>query len=156
MNIVLLFIGLNVANVVLQTIKNLATVKCGKAVAAIVNAVAFGLYTIVLVYTNADFPLWVKVVVTAGANLIGVYVVKLIEEKIQKEKLWRVEVAVNEKDKENLLQEISKENYSYYYLKTQGYYQFTFFCNTKKDSKKVKNLLENYNIKYFVTESKTL
>lgn len=156
MNIVLLFIGLNVANVILQTIKNLATVKCGKAVAAIVNAIAFGLYTIVLVYTNADFPLWVKVVVTAGANLIGVYVVKLIEEKIQKEKLWRVEVAVNEKDKENLLQEISKENYSYYYLKTQGYYQFTFFCNTKKDSKKVKNLLENYNIKYFVTESKTL
>lgn len=156
MNIVLLFIGLNVANVVLQTIKNLATVKCGKAVAAIVNAVAFGLYTIVLVYTNADFPLWVKVVVTAGANLIGVYVVKLIEEKIQKEKLWRVEVAVNEKDKENLLQEISKEKYSYYYLKTQGYYQFTFFCNTKKDSKKVKNLLENYNIKYFVTESKAL
>lgn len=156
MNIVLLFIGLNVANVILQTIKNLATVKCGKVIAAIVNAVAFGLYTIVLVYTNADFPLWVKVVVTAGANLIGVYVVKLIEEKIQKEKLWRVEVAVNEKDKENLLQEISKENYSYYYLKTQGYYQFTFFCNTKKDSKKVKNLLENYNIKYFVTESKTL
>ena len=156
MNIILLFIGLNIANVILQTIKNLATVKCGKVIAAIVNAVAFGLYTIVLVYTNADFPLWVKVLVTAGANLIGVYVVKLIEERIQKEKLWRVEVAVNEKDKDNLLQEISKEKYSYYYLKTQGYYQFTFFCNTKKDSKKVKNLLENYNIKYFVTESKAL
>ena len=127
MNIILLFIGLNIANVILQTIKNLATVKCGKVIAAIVNAVAFGLYTIVLVYTNADFPLWVKVLVTAGANLIGVYVVKLIEERIQKEKLWRVEVAVNEKDKDNLLQEISKEKYSYYYLKTQGYYQFTFF-----------------------------
>ena len=45
MNLLLVFIILNIINVVLQTVKSLATVKCGKGVAAIVNALAYGLYT---------------------------------------------------------------------------------------------------------------
>ena len=54
MNLLITFIILNIINVVIQTIKSLATVKCGKGVAAIVNAVAFGLYTIVTVYMLCD------------------------------------------------------------------------------------------------------
>ena len=45
MKLLILFIVMNIANVVIQTIKSLATVKCGKWGAAIVNAVAYGLYT---------------------------------------------------------------------------------------------------------------
>ena len=56
-----------------------------KTAAALVNALAYGLYTIVIVYTNADMNLWVKVVIVALANLIGVYVVKFIEEKKRKD-----------------------------------------------------------------------
>ena len=33
------FIMLNIVNVIIQTVKSLATVKCGKSVAALVNAV---------------------------------------------------------------------------------------------------------------------
>ena len=80
------FVILNIINVIIQTIKSLATVKCGKIVASIVNAVAYGLYTVVVVYTVCDLPLWLKVVVVGVANLIGVYVVKLIEEKSRKDK----------------------------------------------------------------------
>ena len=49
MNLLLVFIGLNIVNVIIQTIKSIATIKCGKGVASLVNAVAFGLYTVVTV-----------------------------------------------------------------------------------------------------------
>ena len=48
------FVILNIVNVIIQTVKSLATVKCGKTVASIVNAVAYGLYTVVVVYTVCD------------------------------------------------------------------------------------------------------
>ena len=87
MKLLIIFIVLNIFNVILQTVKSICTVKCGKTVAAIVNAVAFGLYTVVIVYTNADLPLIQKVLVVALSNLIGVYVVKWVEEKKRKEML---------------------------------------------------------------------
>ena len=94
MNLLILFIVLNIANVILQTAKSICTVKCGKLVAAIANAVAYGLYTVVIVYTVCNLPLWEKILVVAVANFIGVYVVKMVEQKLEKEKLWKVELAV--------------------------------------------------------------
>ena len=94
MELLIIFIALNIVNVILQTVKSLATVKCGKVAAAIVNAVAYGLYTIVLVYTMCDLPLMWKASIVALCNFIGVYVVKLIEEKARKDKLWKVEATI--------------------------------------------------------------
>lgn len=94
MNLLILFIVLNIANVILQTAKSICTVKCGKLVAAIANAIAYGLYTVVIVYTVCNLPLWEKILVVAVANFIGVYVVKMVEQKLEKEKLWKVELAV--------------------------------------------------------------
>ena len=70
------FVLLNIVNVIIQTIKSLCTVKAGKTVAALVNAVAYGFYTIVVVYMVCDLDLWVKVAVVGGANLVGVFIVK--------------------------------------------------------------------------------
>lgn len=94
MNLLLVFIILNVINVVLQTAKSICTVKCGKFMAAVANAAAYGLYTIVIIYTVCDLPLWQKVLIVAGANFVGVFVVKAIEQKLEKEKLWKVEMAI--------------------------------------------------------------
>lgn len=94
MSLLLLFILLNVANVVLQTAKSICTVKCGKTVAALANAIAYGLYTVVIVYTVCDLSLWLKIIVVALANFVGVYAVKAVEQKMEKEKLWKVEMAI--------------------------------------------------------------
>ena len=85
-----IFVVLNVVNVVIQTVKAIATIKCGKVPAAVINAAAYGLYTIVVVYTVCELPLWLKATVVAVANLVGVYVVKVFEEKARKDKLWKV------------------------------------------------------------------
>jgi uncharacterized protein YebE (UPF0316 family) len=158
MKLLILFIVLSVVNVILQTFKSLATVKCGKVGAALVNATAYGLYTVVLVYTNADFPLWEKVLVTAVCNLVGVYIVKAIEEKARKDKLWKVETTVNSDDtfKVRLALRDAGLSYSVISTNTKERSVFNIYCPTKKESEKVKEILGNFDAKYFVTESKSL
>ena len=158
MKLLVLFIVLSVVNVILQTFKSLATVKCGKVGAALVNATAYGLYTVVLVYTNADFPLWEKVLVTAVCNLVGVYIVKAIKKKARKDKLWKVETTVNCDDtfKVRLALRNAGLSYSIISTNTKERSVFNIYCPTKKESEKVKEILGNFDAKYFVTESKSL
>ena len=149
------FVILNIINVIIQTVKSLATVKCGKTVASIVNAVAYGLYTVVVVYTVCDLPLWLKVVVVGVANLIGVYVVKLIEEKSRKDKLWQVQATIPKKYTNAVHLDLKDIPHSY--IENIGNYTiFNFYCATQKDTIKVKEIINQYEAKYFVSESKDL
>lgn len=150
------FIVLNVVNVILQTIKSLATVKCGKGLAAIINAIAYGLYTIVLVYTVCDLPLFIKAGVVAICNLIGVFIVKWMEEKMRKDQLWKVEATIHSDNTNALIERSKLRGLSFNFIEAGKYTIFNFYCSTQKDSAEVKALLSEYNAKYFVTESKVL
>lgn len=155
--LLIIFIALNIVNVIIQTVKSLATVKCGKTVAAIVNAVAYGLYTVVVVYTVCDLPLWLKVVVVGACNLVGVFCVKWGEEKARKDKLWEVRATVYETYTESLHHDLESANIPHNYIPNIGKYTiFNIYCETQTESKRVKNLLDYYKVKYFVSESKTL
>ena len=151
------FIILNIVNVIIQTVKSIATIKCGKGWAAAVNAIAYGLYTVVVVYTVCDLPLWLKVVVVGLCNLIGVFIVKLIEEKSRKDKLWKVEATVYEPYTESLHHALMGAEIPHNYIKDIGKYTvFNIYCETQKKSKKAKEILDYHKAKYFVSESKTL
>ena len=157
MNTLLLtFILLNIANVIIQTIKSIATIKCGKGVAAIVNAVAFGLYTVVTIYMMCELPLATKALIVAGCNLVGVYVVKYFEEKARKDKLWKVEVTIPAEQAEQMIEDCKYYGFTYNYVNIEKYFLFNFYCPTQQDSLNVKKLLQSYDAKYFVTESKNL
>lgn len=150
------FVILNIVNVIIQTVKSLATVKCGKVVASIVNAIAYGLYTVVVVYTVCDLPLWLKVVVVGLANLVGVFIVKLIEEKSRKDKLWKIECTIPQENAYYLAIEL-KNQVPFNYIENVGKYAiFNIYCSTQEQSKTVKLILNEYNAKYFVTETKNL
>ena len=156
MNLFATFILLNIANVIIQTIKSIATVKCGKTVAAIVNAVAYGLYTIVTVYMLCELPLATKALIVALCNLIGVWVVKYFEEKARKDRLWKVEVTIPAEEANRMIKDCEHFNLSYNYSNINKWYLFNFYCPTQEDSKMVKDMLNSYNAKYFVVESKVL
>lgn len=155
-NLLITFILLNIANVIIQTIKSIATIKCGKGVAAIVNAVAFGLYTVVTVYMLCELPLATKALIVAGCNLVGVYVVKYFEEKARKDKLWKVEVTIPAEQAEQMIEDCKYYGFTYNYVNIEKWYLFNFYCPTQKDSANVRKLLHSYDAKYFVTESKNL
>ena len=158
MKLLIIFIVLNVLNVIIQTVKSICTIKCGKVSAALINAVAFGLYTIVLVYMNCDLNLFTKAGIVALCNLIGVYVVKLIEEKMRKDKLWKVELTVNKECTHNLADELDNFDIPHNWLISSDdkYAIFNIYCATQKESAFVKAIAERFNAKYFVTESKNL
>ena len=155
-NLLLVFIVLNIANVIIQTVKSIATVKCGKVSASIINAVAYGLYTIVTVYLMCELDLYLKAGIVALCNLIGVYVVKLIEEKARKDKLWKVEATVKLCEFEAIKTYCEVAALPFSYIDIDKYILFNFYCATQKESAIVKDLLDRHNAKYFVTESKTL
>lgn len=150
------FIGLNVANVIIQTIKSIATIKCKPMSAAVINAVAYGLYTVVLVYMVCDLPLWAKVVVVGGANLVGVYLVKIFEEKGRKDKLWAIRFTVKDNEREEVINNLKEKEVPHYYHIVGNHTVFETFCNSQKETLKVKEIVNQYGAKYFVTESKIL
>ena len=155
---IIIFIVFNVLNVVIQTIKSIATIKCGKNMAAIINAIAYGLYTYIVVLTASDgVSLWFKIVVVALANLVGVWMVKFVEEKSRKDKLWKVEATVLQCYTVSLHKDLNIANIPHNYIDNVGKYTlFNVYCENQAQSAKAKAILDIYSAKYFVSESKTL
>lgn len=151
------YIFFNIVNVILQTIKSIVTIRCNKYCAAAVNAVAYGIYTYILVLTSSDLNLWFKILTVAGANLVGVFVVKLFEEKAEKTKLWKVE-AVFPDEKLGVIDALARSKHlSYSKIKLIGTASRTtvyFFCYSRKDTDNALEIIKKFDKKYFVTESK--
>lgn len=158
MNILLLFIICTIVNVILNTVKSLLTVNGGKLSAAIINAVTFGFYTYIVILTNVEtLGTLEKMLITAVCNFIGVYIVKLIEEKARKDKLWKVEASVLKKNENAVIELLDSAKLSYNYIEGIGNYTiFNIFCATQAQSTAVKEILKSYRVKYFVSESKML
>lgn len=156
-NLLVTFIILNIANVIIQTIKSIVTVKGGKGAAALVNAITFALYTVVTVYMMCDLPLMWKAGIVGLCNLVGVFVVKWFEEIARKDKLWKVEVTVRKGSSADILQtELKNSDIPFNYIDINKYILFNIYCETQKESQVVKQFLHNFDdVKYFVSETKS-
>ena len=158
MNLLVTFVIFNILNVIIQTVKSIATIKCNKWVASLVNAVAYGLYTYIVVLTVCELSLWVKMLVVALANLVGVFVVKLIEEKSRKDKLWKIEMAIPNGLAETVITRLKGvENlipFNYHYL--GKWCIFNCYCDTQEKTSYVKYISKEYNGKISAYESKSL
>ena len=151
------YIVFNILNVIIQTIKSIVTIKCNKWIASIVNAVAYGLYTYIVVLTASDLDLWFKIIVTALSNLVGVFIVKYFEEKKRKTQLWKVEFTVNGVLTHTIDELLKLAKVPHNYIESVGKYTiFNAYCATEKESESVKEIVNKYNAKYFVSETKIL
>lgn len=152
--LVLIFIILTIINVVLSTVKSILTINSNKWIASIVSALYYGYYNVVLIYTVADFPMWQKVAVTALCNLVGVFLVKLGEEKAKPIKLWKIEATIPIEKFNKLSKNLKLCGIPYNYVNIEKYFIFNIYCATPLDSKKTKKALKEVNAKYFISESK--
>ena len=151
------YVLFNVLNVIIQTVKSIVTIKCNKYIASIANAVAYGLYTYIIILTSIDIELWVKIAVVALANLIGVFIVKAIEEKRRKSMLWKIEFTVNGALTDSVDELLKLARVPHNYIDKVGRYTiFNAYCATEKESESVKEIIKKYNAKYFVSETKIL
>lgn len=149
-----LFVALNIVNVVVQTLKSIITIKCGKTISALVNAGAYGLYTVVTVYMLCELPLLWKAVVVALCNLVGVYFVKWLEEKARKDKLWLVKMTIKPHYLNQVKAELKTQTISFAYYNLEKYIIFDTFCETQNKTSIVANICKKYQGKIFATENK--
>lgn len=157
MSILTLFIIGTTVNVVLSTIKSIATIKGGKFIAALMNALTYGFYSYVIILTTADgLSVYTKMAITALCNFIGVYLVKYIEEKIQKDRLWQITATINAEHFDNMLMECKANDLIYNYIPIGKHCIFNFYSYSKSDSECVAQILKKYNAKYFISEAKTI
>ena len=154
-----LFSICTIINVILSTVKSIITIKGGKLAAALTNAITYGFYTYVIILTNdAGLSTGIKMLITAAANFIGVFLVKYFEEKRRKDKLWKVEATIPHN--EQLLTEarvrFKMANIPFNYIDIEKYYIINCFCASQSQSGTAKLILDDIHAKYFVSETKIL
>lgn len=154
----LFFILLTLANVIIQTVKSLVTIKGNKWQAACINAITYALYTYVIFFTAADgLTLWAKALITGFCNFIGVLIVKWIEEKAQKDKLWIFQVTAKSDSSEvsKIAQMLRQCEIKLVYNEVvkDELYSMQIFSYSQKESEMIKSILENFDVKYCAVET---
>ena len=154
---IIIFTVCSLVNVILSTMKTILTVRSTKIVASVINAVTYGFYAIV-VKQLASLDLTITVIVTIATNLIGVYLSMWLMDKMKKDCLWKISITTKDK---SIVKKI--ENFDIEYTmspiqyKKETYYSIEIFSKNQKDSSIIKNILNEYKVKYNVTEiTKTL
>ena len=155
------FVILNFVNVLVNTSRSLLTIKGGKWIASIMNAVCYGYYTIIIVITATyEMPLFIKCIAVAVVNFVGVFTIKYCEEKMQKDKMWiyNATAKVNTNKLTNVIELLKEINVKLVYTTVveNELYTMQIFSNTPKESEIIKAILENYGIKYYAIETKEI
>lgn len=148
------FIIATLLNVILSTLKSVITIKGGRVVASVSNAIAYGFNTIVI-KSISDVELWVAIVVTMLSNLIGVYIALGIVQKFQKERLWKITVTVPTANLKDFKHDLHDADIGFIAYETSydKYKVVDIFSNGKAESRIVKNLVSKYKVKYTINIS---
>ena len=155
MKIIIIFIILQLINVILSTIRSVLTVKSGKIVASISSAIYFGFYTIIVIYTAADnMNLWIKVLITALTNLIGTYIGKLILDKSKKERLWDITATVKEKYLNDICKELNEKLLLHTKIEMNNpkYWLIHTYAKGKEESRLIRDIFAKYEAYIIVFE----
>jgi hypothetical protein len=95
-------------------------------------------------------------IITAVANFVCVWLIKLVEEKARKDKLWKFEATFehNEKRLEIIRESCELHEIPYNYIDIGKYYIINFYAKSQEESEIIKAFIDAHNGKYFVSESK--
>lgn len=147
----LYFFLISLVNVILSSIKSICTVRYGRGINVLTNVISYSFYTVVVKQT-ASLPLEITVVATAIANALGVWLSYVILDRLQKERLWKIEVVVPKRYTEVIHTTL---NYiSHDYIDVGPKTLFNFYCNSKAETKEVISQSKKYKGRFFAVENK--
>lgn len=151
----LLYLALQIVYVVLNTITNIAKIKCSKLIASLTSAVCYGFYVIVVVATASNQSIWVKMLLTAVTNVVGVYIGMWVMEKLRKDKLWKIEATVTDTIvATELANKLSANDISYNTVKCiNGDEIFNIYSKNQKESEIIKAIFAKIDVKYIIHQS---
>ena len=159
MKILILYLMLQITNVILATIKSIVTIKGSKLSAALMNALSYSVNIIVVIYTVMDFSIWIKILITAITNFAGTYLGVYITEKLRKDRLWEIKATVitvtDYINIKNALKAQSHIKYNSMTLDDNQGYLFYVYTKNKQQSKIVRDILWQNNA-YTVADEPTV
>ena len=155
MNAILIFALATVINVTLSTIRSICTIKCGKWLSALSNAVCYGFYPLIVMLTaNGTVDIIINMCITAVANFVCVLLIKFIEEKSRKDKMWRIDLAIPNDERDFAHRKL--KDIPHNYVECGAWTMFNCYCATQAETAKVKQLGIALCGKYSAYESKQM
>ena len=152
MNPILLFTLATIVNVSVSTIRSICTIKCGKWLSALTNAICYGFYPLIVMLTAKDtVDIITNMCITAVANFICVWIIKYVEEKARKDKLWRIDLTIPAEETAFIHRKLA--NIPHNYIECGPKTVFNCYCATQKESAEVKTLAVAIGGKYSAFES---
>lgn len=161
--IIMLFAIGSFINVALNTFKTIIMHKEKKLSSSIINAITYGFYTVIVLFTaiplflNDGIDLIAKILITVITNFIGVWASMTILEKFKKDSLWEIVATVQGVDNlQYLMLSFAIDRISYNYIETnkQNEYIFHIYSENQKQSAFIKKELDEANAKYIVHEER--
>lgn len=146
----LYFFIISLINVILSSTKSICTVRYGRSVNVLTNVIAYSFYTIVVKQT-ATLPLEITVLATAAANALGVWTSYAILDRIQKDRLWKIEVVLPNTYTDVVHDKL--KHISHTYVDAGPKTNFNFYCETKQETAEVLKLCRNYDGSFFAAEN---
>ena len=159
MNAILIFAIATVINVTLSTIRSICTIKCGKWLSAISNAVCYGFYPLIVMLTaQGTVGIIINMGITAITNFICVWLIKYVEEKSKKDKMWKVEMAIPLVEADQVITRLNniKDLIPFNYNYLGKWCVFNCYCENQTKTAFIRDLAKNYNGKISAYESKSL
>lgn len=156
---IVLFVIASFVNVMLNTIKTIIMYRNEKLSSSLINAITYSVYCVVVILMAGEMPLYLKIIITAATNFVGVYLSMMIMDRLRKDKLWKIETTIPSGQVERMENDCIHYNISHSQIEVDPLHShtlFIFYCPTQKHSAMVKEMLKNYDAKYFVSESKNL
>ena len=152
---IVLFIILQVVNVILSTIKSIVLIKGHKWATIIANTIYFGVYTAVLKQLTTIDNLWVLVGITMVANFVGTWIGIEVTEKLRKADLWTINTVVRSEYLKDYKKALNEANIKYISYQTtwDECSAVDIFSESRSDSKIIKAILERFNVKYSIHAS---
>lgn len=153
---IIVFAIITLVNVVLSTAKSILTVKATKEVAALINAISYGFYAMV-VKQMSTVSLEVVIVVTVIANLIGVYFSMWTLDKFKKDVFWKITVIPENESFSQIRKELIENELGFNEYKVNTKYgdqkALDVFSENQAASKKIKEILSrNGKVKFHISE----
>lgn len=149
---IILFIILQIVNVILSTIKSIVLSKGYKWGTIISNTIYFGIYTAVLKQLALVDDMFLLIAITMIANFFGTWVGFDLLERVRKADLWIVKTVVRIdriKDYKAALNEAGIK-YISYQTTWDECTAVDIFSESRDESKTIKKILEQFDAKYSV------
>ena len=90
---------------------------------------------------------------TALTNIIGVWVAKVLLNKMRKDKLWRFTISVRYDDMGDFAKELNATNLPFGWSMRGKWVTYDVYAETQNESLIIKELCRKYDAKVFVSES---